>query len=266
MTQTAITALSKNVSKDFESSSSLVSPLSSEWIDLPTSQRILGALSYAQTATDIVVIHGGPGLGKTRALKQFVVDPQSRTSRKNLWHVTLTPATAGLVPAMIEICTVLGMPALNGAGPLHRAIVSHVAGKGGLLAIDEAQHLTSEALDQLRAIHDATGVGLVLMGSRALRTRLFAGREAATLDCLRSRIGKCLHVVGITQEDIDMVLDHWRITNRVCRATLSKIGAKPTALHGLIKVLSLISSWARAERRSIADTDVRAAWRELGGP
>ena len=38
------------------------------WVETPTAQRVMAALSYAQLAGDIAVIYGAAGVGKTMAV------------------------------------------------------------------------------------------------------------------------------------------------------------------------------------------------------
>src|ERR1035437_1267786 len=52
-------------------------------------------------------------------------------------------------------------------------------GTGGLLVIDEAQHLSVAALDQIRSIHDATDLGIALVGNQQVYARLTGGNRAA---------------------------------------------------------------------------------------
>lgn len=234
-------------------------PTAPMWVETATGARILGALGYAQQAGDIAIIYGGAGLGKTSAIRQY------DTLALNVWHVTMTPASASVVTALEEICAALGVNEFGGAAKLFRAVVRKVRGTGGLLVIDEAQHLSVAALDQIRSIHDATEIGVALVGNTEVYARMTGGNRAAYLDRLYSRIGKRLALRQSTKEDIAAILKAWGIGDAKCRATLEEIARKPGALRGLTKVLRLAAMHAHAERVDLCCEHVGRAWRELGG-
>lgn len=229
------------------------------WIETPTASRILGALAFAQATADVALIYGGAGLGKTCTARHYAA------TGANAWHATMTPATAGVVPALEEVCATIGIPVRNGAAALHRAIVERVTGRDGLLIIDEAQHLAPAALDQLRGIHDAAGVGLALLGSREVFARLTGGDCAVTLDRLRSRVGKRLQLTSATRGDVATMLDAWGITDPASADVLAEVGTKAGGLRGLAKTLRLATLRASTAKRPVSVADVRAAWGELGG-
>lgn len=234
-------------------------PSAPDFVPTPTARRVLAALSYAQTAADIAVIYGGAGLGKTSAIRQYV-----RTGL-NVWHVTMTPASASVVTAMEEICRALGMGDVGGAAKLHRAVCRKVANTNGLLVIDEAQHLSVQALDQIRSIHDATEIGIALVGNTEVFARMTGGNRAAYLDRLYSRVGKRLALQRSSNDDIDALIAAWGIDDGKCRASLIDIAKRPGALRTLTKVLRLSSMHATAEKAPLCCEHVARAWRELGG-
>lgn len=233
-------------------------PTAPTWVPTSTGQRIIGALGYAQVAGDIAVIYGGAGLGKTTAIRQFA------GTSVNVWHVTMTPATASVVTALEEICAVLGLAEQGGAAKLMRAITRKVRGSGGLLVIDEAQHLSIAALEQIRSIHDATEIGVTLVGNEELYARMTGGNRAASLSRLYSRVGKRLSLTRSTEADINALIDAWGIADVKCRGTLADIASKPGALRTVTKVLRLASMHALAEQSRVCCEHIRRAWRELG--
>lgn len=232
-------------------------PTAPDFVETPSAARVLAALRYAQVAGDIAVIYGGAGMSKTTSIREY-----ARRS-PNVWHATMTPASAGVVTCLEEIAEAVS--AAGGAARLHRAICRRVADTAGLLVIDEAQHLSVAALDQIRSIHDATGVGIALVGNEAVYARMTGGNRAAYLDRLFSRIGKKVRLIRPTAEDVRALIGCWGITDAKCMATLHDIASKPGALRGLTKTLRLASMHAAADSRAICCADVKTAWRELGG-
>lgn len=230
------------------------------WVPTPTADRILLALSHTQVTGDVAVIYGGAGLGKTTAIRRYAA------GGLNVWVATMTPATAAVVPALEEIAEAVGLSSgqISGAARLHRAIVKRVSGSGGLLVIDEASHLSVQSLDQVRSIHDATGIGLAMVGNESVFARLTGGgTRAAYLDRLYSRIGKRLRLIGSTQADVERLLAAWQVTDKRCRDLLVSVARKPGALRGVTKVLRLAAMRAAAAGRAIELADLEHAVREL---
>lgn len=235
----------------------LAFPTPNDWSETCTGKRIIGALSFAQVTSDLALIYGTSGVGKTRAAVEY-----SRRGA-NIWLATITPATSGIVPALGEVCTAIGIAGCNGAAALHSAIVQRIKGTDGLLIIDEAQQLSAAALDQLRSIYDAAGVGMALIGTPDLYTRLTAGEDSTILDRLLSRVGKRLYLDAVAVEDVQAIAAAWGIQNGRAQKTLQDIAHKPGALRLISKTLRLAR--LAADNRAITDADLRDAWGELGG-
>lgn len=234
-------------------------PQAPTWVATPTGERVMGALSYAQLAGDVAVIYGGAGLGKTTAIEQY-----QRTS-PNVWVATASPCTASPVPALEEVAEAIGIEASGGGAKLQRAIIKRLRGTMGLLVIDEAQHLSVLALDAIRRLHDATDVGLALVGNESVYARMTGGNRASYLDRLFSRIGKRVRLTRSTKGDIDALVGAWHLSAKECRAALHDIASKPGGLRGLTKVLRLASMFAAGAGRTVSCDDIKAAWRDLGG-
>jgi DNA transposition AAA+ family ATPase len=231
-----------------------------DFVTTPTAARILGTLAYAQMAGDITVIYGGAGLGKTTACEYY------GTSSPNVWIVTMDPSTSGVVTCLQEICEALSLDTSGGARAMMKRILKRVKGTNGLLLIDEAQHLSVAALDQIRSIHDATGVGIALVGNDGVFARMAGGRNALQLDRLYSRVGKRIRLTKSTAEDVLAIVQAWGIVDATCHSYLIKVASGPGALRVLNKTLRLAAMNAGAEGRAVCCQDVRAASEELMGP
>lgn len=232
-------------------------PTAPGFVLTPTAQRVLGALAYAQMAGDIAVTYGGAGLGKTTACKHY------RESSPNVWIATMEPSTSGVVTCLQEIAEALNLDTGGGARAISKRICKRVRDTYGLLIVDEAQHLSVQALDQVRALHDDTGIAIALVGNDGVFARMAGGRNAAQLDRLYSRVGKRLSLRQSTEADIVALIGAWGIEDTKCRATLVEIARRPGALRTLTKTLRLASMHAAAEGRAVCCEDVRAAATEL---
>ncbi|MGO4699839.1 AAA family ATPase [Dyella sp. 2RAB6] len=229
------------------------------YVDTPTGGRVLGALGYAQMAGDIAVIHGSAGVGKSEACKHY------QKSSPNVWIATMAPSTSGVVTALEEICDALGLAPGGGARRMSRAIAKRVKDTNGLIVVDESQHLSTQALDEIRSIHDATGVAIAFVGNDGVFARMVGGRNAQQLDRLASRVGKRLSLKKPTETDVVALLKAWGIDDAKCRDALFSIASEGGALRSLTKVLRLASMHAAAEARQVCCEDVRAAAQELTG-
>lgn len=235
-------------------------PVAPAWVSTPNGERVLAALGYAQVAGDIALIYGGAGLGKTTGIEEY------ERLNPNVWVATMSPSTASVVPALEEIAYALGLREVSGgAARLKRAIIARLRGTHGLLVVDEAQHLGTAALDEIRTLHDATGLGIALVGNESVYARMTGGNRAAYLDRLFSRIGKRVRLTRASRDDIDALIDAWALKTKDCRQALHDIAAKPGGLRGLTKVMRLASMFAHGAKRAVSCDDIRAAWRDLGG-
>lgn len=232
-------------------------PAAPAWVPTPLAERVLAALGYAQMAGDIAVIYGAAGVGKTTAAREYA------RRYPNVWIATMSPACSGVATALEEVCLAVGFRDLpQGAARMSRAIAARISGTSGLLVVDEAQHLTIGALDALRAIHDATGVGLALLGNELVYARMTGGHRAAYLDRLYSRIGKRVRLARAAREDVERLAAAFGVTNGSLKL-LVEIGGRPGALRAVTKTLRLAAMMAQGGE--IAPEHVAHAWRDLEG-
>lgn len=234
-------------------------PAAPTWFETGQTQRILATLRYAQLANDMVVIYGPAGVSKSQSCKRYAaVSP-------NVFVVEMTPAQAGLTAALKALYEAVGLKEGNlTAAAMNKLICLRLKGSEGLLIIDEAQHLGHMALDQIRSIHDATGIGIALVGNEQVYTVMTGGTRAAYLDRLFSRIGKRLALKAPAEADVDALIKAWRIDDASCRQQIRAVAQRPGALRVLTKVLRLASATAAAAGRSLCCDDVAAAIKELG--
>lgn len=235
-------------------------PGAPEWVDTPTGRRVKAVLGFAQAAGDLGCIYGGAGLGKTVSIRAYA------DANPNVWVVTMSPAHGGVSSALEEVAETLGMRGIPGrAARLHRELVGRLRNTGGLLVIDEAQHLNMRCLEAIRAIHDATGIGLVLCGNESVFARLTGGSREATFAQLFSRLGKRLRLARPLQGDIEALADAFDVRGSEERRVLAAIANKPGALRGVVKTLRLASVFAAGKNQPLGAEHLRAAWRDLGG-
>jgi DNA transposition AAA+ family ATPase len=234
-----------------------VLPAAPRYIKTPTSERIYGALNYAQIAGDISVVYSGAGLGKTSTINHYA------GKNPNVWVTTCSPATASVGVMLEEMAMSMGLRDY----PLHparlqRAIVKQVQDTQGLLIVDEAQHLTKAALEAARSIHDFTRVGMAFLGNQAVYNRMYAGGDNGFAQFF-SRIGRRVRLTRPVTGDVDAVAAHFGVKRAAELKLLLEIAQRPGALRMVVKVLRLAA--LSADGGVIGTSEIRAALQELQG-
>ncbi len=207
------------------------------YVTTPTSLGIIKCLAHAQNYGDLVIVCGQPGASKTISCETFV------NSHVNVWLATISPVSGSLRSALKDVCDAIGVPTLGGTRDLFVAICREVKGKDGLLIIDEAQHLEFDALEQIRALHDRTNVGIALVGNDGLFTQMSSGHKADKLSRLHSRLGRKVSIGKPTRADVDAILDDWKLSG-ACRKKLHELSARPGALRTVGKLLNRAAEFA----------------------
>ena len=179
------------------------SPAPPTWAATPLAKRAMAALAHAHLAADMCAVYGAPGLGKTISARRYA------GLRPNVWIATATRATRSVTGTLRQVADAMQLrSAPRRAADLESAAVERMRGSGGLLIVDEAQHLPTASLEELRSLHDASGCGLALVGSDPLWLRLSAGRHPE-LAQLYSRVGKRVRLGGVTAADTAALLSAW---------------------------------------------------------
>ena len=232
-------------------------PVPPAWAETPLAMRALAGLAYAHIASDMCAVYGAPGLGKTTACGRYA---QLRT---NVWLATPDRYTASVPASLGCIASAMRLhPDRRGAWATRDAVVSRMRGSGGLLIVDEAQHLPVPALEGIRSLHDASGCGVALVGSDPLWTRI-SGGSRPELAQLFSRIGKRVCLEKPSAGDATALLAAWGLSGGGLDAPACTIAARPGGLRGLTKALSQAHVLARG--RAVKAKHLRAAWRDLAG-
>jgi len=222
----------------------------------PTAKHIINVLSFAQASPDFTVVAGGPGVGKTTALKRY------QETNPNVWMITMSPTSSSPHALLTELCEEMRI-AERQSMKLMRAIGRKIAGSNGLIIVDEAQHLLPKAVDQLRSIYDLGGVGVVLAGNETVYSRLEGeGRKAAYAQ-MYSRIGMRITRPKPHAQDICTLIKAWGIDDKDQAELLKVIARKPGALRGLTKTLTLAAMLAAGDGVPRGVKHIKQAWSQL---
>ncbi len=233
-------------------------PVTIPFAETPTARLILDVFEYSQSAADVGVVVGSPGIGKTMAAVHY-----ART-RPSVWHLTVDPSLRRAHGVLGYVADEMGVTESR-PDRLSRAIATRLRGTDGLLIIDEAQHLTTEGMDQLRTLHDRAQVGLVIMGNQGVWTRLDGGGRKAQFAQLFSRVGMRLTREKSSVGDIEAILDAASIEATDQRKMLRAIAGKPGALRGMMKTIRLARMVTMAAEEELSAEAIARAFTRLSG-
>lgn len=236
---------------------SSVLPAAPAFIMTPAAAAFFAAFEHAQHAPDLAVVSGAAGVGKTSAIMAY------RAQAANVWVITGEPCISTPRMVLDEVADMLGSSGGRSTHRISRAIVERMRGTRGLLIVDEAQHLNTPTLDQLRTIHDLAGVGVVLAGNERISNRIEGGARTPEFAQLFSRVGMRVPRPKAVKGDIEALLDAWNIEGPAERRLLATIARKPGALRSMTKVLRIAVMQARAANEPISARFIEMGWEHL---
>lgn len=228
-----------------------------DFYDTPTSRQIATMLKMAQRGR-MVVIAGGPGASKTKTVHQY------RTAMANVWIATMKPSTAGVNTMQIKVLEALGETSAKGTPlALSTKIESIVRNTGGLLIIDEAQHTSEKALEEIRGWHDETGIGIALVGNEEVLTRLTLGNKRDAFARLASRISQRMVFAGPSDGDALALADAWGVTEDTMRGFIVDIARKPGGLRTCTMMMETACMLAAGDGTALSIGHMQDSWVHL---
>jgi DNA transposition AAA+ family ATPase len=144
-----------------------------------------------------------------------------------------------------------------------RLIKQRLIGTRALIIVDEAQHLSTEMLDQLRAFHDQAEIGIALVGNSAVIGRLEGGRRSSEYAQLYSRVVMRLNRREPKRADVEALMDAWSVEDAEVRKALRAVAKQGGALRSCNKAFLLAQMVASNEGRTLSAEDVQLAWGQI---
>jgi DNA transposition AAA+ family ATPase len=231
-------------------------PSATPFVATPTALAFLDVLEHAQFVPDLVIITGGAGVGKTTAAEEH------QRRQPNVWLMTAKPSVSSTSAVLDAICEALTVTETV-ASRRNRALIRRLTGTQGLLIVDEAQHLTTQALDELRSIHDEAKIGLALMGNHEVYARLEGGSRKPQFAQLYSRVGMRIARPRPLAGDVEALLEAAQIEGVDERKLLRTIAAKPGALRGMAKTLRVAGILAASDGDAVTRQHLVDAWARI---
>lgn len=221
-----------------------------------TARAIMNMIETAQYDVDLAVISGNAGTGKTEAAEEY------RRRTNNVFMITADPSLFSASAVLQEIAEELGC---NEKGMRRmRSIVRRLKGTEAVLIVDEAQHLSVKAVEEIRSIHDKAKVGVVFIGNAPLNAKFDGFGRTADYAQLFSRIGLRRKINRPKQKDMCAILAAWAgVDDDEVKAYAKEIGRRDGGLRSMTKVLRNATKIARVNGRDlIIKKDLEHAWAE----
>ena len=230
-----------------------------DFVMTKTAEDFFSAFQIAQYLPDMVMITGAPGVGKTMAADSYT------SQTPNVWKVTAQPCHSTVRMFLDALSFTMGLGVVSSSERISRQIVHRLSGSGGLVIVDEVQHLPTPVLDQLRQFHDLAKVGLALVGNEHTVNRFDGFSRNAHHAQLSSRVGARVKRGKPLMKDIEILVDRWNVTGEAERKLLRVIGQKPGALRGLTKCLQMALRLASVQGGGpLTEANILMAWQQLG--
>lgn len=169
------------------------------FVTTSVASRVKQACRIAHLDSDIAVVCGAAGLGKTAALKDY--------AKKNS-GVILIEAHLGYTARVLfqELHKLVGYDGTPGnINKLFSDVVERLKGSDRLIIIDESEHLPYKALELIRRIHDKAEVGIVLCGMPRLVSNL-RGKKGEYAQ-LYSRVGVSAQLESLSLTDVQKLME-----------------------------------------------------------
>lgn len=224
----------------------------------PTGNDIQNLLFSCRQFNMMGMIVGEPGTGKSTAAQAY------SDNEADVVLCRVTKATGELQPMLVRLCEAMGLAnsSNQGKAELYEVVLYSLmrdfAGNG-LLILDEAQHLSDDALECIRDLYDETKVGIVLIGNKGLKRWELAkkGKQANSFAQLRGRIGPFMELAAPLDQDVMAICEFHQLKTGF--DLVRKIARKEGQLHLVAKVIQVAGELSESDRPITHDDLKKAA-------
>ncbi|TYG34189.1 AAA family ATPase [Lonepinella koalarum] len=220
-----------------------------QFIETQTAKNVFYTLDMARLMQTSITVYGASGVGKTKACREYT------QRNNNVWMVTSSPSRSSLGAILYDIALTLGVnnPPRR-KDNLSRLVISKLEGTQGLVIIDESDHLTYEALEEIRFIQEKADVGFAFIGNIEVYTKIQGGvNQASKYARVWSRIGKHYEIKASRKDDIKAIMAAWGLdtTDKDLMKVACEIGGKAGSLRILTQYLRLAGITAKGQGTAI---------------
>lgn len=222
-----------------------------------TMNEIIMAVSFAEAAGDISLIYGDAGLGKTVSLKEYV------KAHPDTIYIELKDCDKSTKGVCEKILTYIGKDMRGVDRLLVDTITDYLKDAPRLIIIDEAQHLSIRALENLRAINDASESGIVLCGNPTVYDRMH-GRGQAHFAQLYSRIGIRRMIQEPSLKDVKAIFEQYTLDDESL-LYLHQLAVQRGGIRNCVKVLNIALQIQEDEKEPLNIDHLQSAYQLRNG-
>ena len=216
--------------------------------ELNNTQSVLFACQHAHIENDIVLVCGDAGAGKTTALKRYADE------NTGVIMVTCNSCTRSATAVLKLILNKLGIQSINRKEVLMMKLLQRLNDTHYLIILDEADHLSLDALQAIRNLNDSAGVGIVLSGNDKIYRQMYSGQRGYEFDQIRTRIIVRKSVMNnYTEDEISGVFDK---APADCVPFILSI-ANRESLRTAVKIYNMAVKFAKALKEPLSVSILR---------
>ncbi len=224
--------------------------------ELYNTVNVLFACSHAHRRNDMSLVSGDAGAGKTTALEYY------RDHNAGVIMVTANSCTTSATAVLKLIADQIGKQMDYRRSVLMTELVTQLEGSSRLIIIDEADHLTLQALQAVRNLNDLAKVGIVLAGNDKIYRQMLAGQRGHEFDQIRTRIIVRKRVENnYTVEEMQHIFPG---TSEDCLSFLIKT-ANYESLRTAIKLYDIALEYAGIKNRKLSSQILKDTQKQLFG-
>ena len=211
------------------------------FIETAVSRKIWDGFEQARELCELVEIAAPPGTGKTYAAEQYLAQCRKLEGFGcPVWRITLSEFSLSLKSVLCLIGVELNASAANvGIADIE----AKTEGRGGLLIVDEAQHIGDahlmhgiNILNGLRYFTEKKLFGIAFLSNGEIYRRVAGAKHAQ----LSSRMEAWrVEVRTVPDEDVDLIMTAWGISGKPAREWCIKKAKGAGGLRALTSAFKL---------------------------
>ncbi len=197
------------------------------FVETAVSRKIWSSFEQARELCELMEISAPPGTGKTQAIQPYLAQYRKREGFGcPVWLITLSEFSLSLKSVLQLIADEVHPDRESGGRKdddfaIKSMVEERTAGRGGLLIVDEAQHIGDanklhgiRVLNGLRYFTDRKLFGIAFLSNGEIYRRVAGGKHGQ----LSSRMeASRVEIKGVPDEDVDSIMSAYGIGGKSAR-------------------------------------------------